>query len=109
MCVVSMVAQDWTQRHPQWTIPNTAGPAPANVSLFTFPDYVPRAEFEALKAELESLKRLLLAAKRYDAETGQRDCEDAEKVALFKRLAELVGVDMAEVFATSAESAAGTE
>lgn len=63
------------------------------------PPQVTRAEFDALKAELESLKQLLVAAKKYDAETGQPDCENADKIALFKKLAELLGVDFAEVFA----------
>jgi hypothetical protein len=101
MCTVSMVAQDWHDRMgprfpdvipnvwpPQTTITIT-GPAGIDVS---------RAEFDALKAELESLKKLLGAAKQYDTETGQKDCEDAEKIALFKKLGELCGVDIASVF-----------
>jgi hypothetical protein len=97
MCTVSMVAADWQHRHPQWTLPNTTGPAP-NTVITTWPDYVPRSEFEALRRELQSLKTLLAAAKRYDEETDQRNCEDAEKLALFKRLAEMVGIDMSDVF-----------
>ena len=93
MCVVSIVAEDWTQRHPLYV------PLPITVpNNIPFTDYVTRAEYEALRRELESLKVLLTAAKRYDEETGQRDCEDPEKVALVKRLAELVGVDLSDVF-----------
>jgi hypothetical protein len=87
MCAISMIAQDWSQRNPTWVhslIPNDSTQL--------------RADIAALKTELESLKKLLKAAKIYDDETGQKDCEDPEKVALFKRLAEMVGVDLTEVF-----------
>lgn len=55
-------------------------------------------EMRALKKEMESLKKLLKAAKVYDEETGQKDCEMDDKVALIKKIADLVGVDMKEVF-----------
>lgn len=55
-------------------------------------------EMRALKKEMESLKKLLKAAKIYDEETGQKDCEMDDKVALIQKIAELVGVDMKEVF-----------
>lgn len=87
MCVVSVVMDDWINRHPPVTFTYT-------------PSYGPtREEFEALKTELESLKKLLTAAKQYDEETGQPNCEDAKKVALIKQLADLIGVDLSKVLA----------
>ena len=80
-----MVMDDWSRR-------NTGLPI-----IYTQSE-VSRQEFEALKLELESLKKLLLAAKEYDAETGQPDCETDEKTELFRRLAQLVGVDLSQVF-----------
>lgn len=56
MCTVSMVAQDWTQR--TW---------PQFQPLITQPE-ITRVEFDALKAELEAIKKLLIAAKQYDKE-----------------------------------------
>lgn len=114
MCVMSMVSQDWTGRNPQWVpqpaptypyapqeqnpLPQPSNPfAPYNGGIFG-PSGPTRAEFDALKKELEALKELLLAAKRYDEATGQRDCEEADKVKLFRALAKLVGVDMSDVF-----------
>jgi hypothetical protein len=47
---------------------------------------------------MEELRKLLVAAKDFDVVTGQPDCEVDDKVALIKRLAELVGVDMSDVF-----------
>lgn len=94
MCTVSIFAEDWTTRNPQWAQPT--------ITMLPWPDGPTRAEFDALKNELESLKKLLRAAKIYDEETGQPDCEDAEKVALFKRLAKLCDVDLSEVFAEEA-------
>jgi len=96
-----MVSQDWFQRNPQWNVPGTAIPASGGGGIggghgwsHQNLEFVSRSEFEALKRELESLKSFLAAAKKYDTETGQPDCEDAEKVALLKRLGELVGVDV---------------
>lgn len=112
MCTISMIADDWYRRRratDHW---------PAFPPLQPFVPYEPpkpeeiaklldglnqakaptREEFDALKAELESLKKLLVAAKQYDTETGQPDCEDADKIALFKKLAKMVGVDLESVF-----------
>lgn len=90
MCTVSMLGDEWSRRVPPqypWAVPG-----------YQFQTGPTRAEFEALKAEVVELKKLLLAAKEYDAKTGQPDCEDEDKVALLKRIAELVGIDLAEVF-----------
>lgn len=89
MCVVSMIADDWQQRRI-W-------PPGAGIAIPPAPE-VPRWEFDALKREIEELKKLLLAAKKYDEATGQKDCEKEEKIAFLKRLAEMVGVDLSEVF-----------
>lgn len=55
-------------------------------------------EIEALRKEVEELKKLLLAAKKFDEKTGQPDCEMDEKVKLIKSIAKMVGVDMKDVF-----------
>jgi hypothetical protein len=59
---------------------------------------VTKEEFDALRREMEELKELLLAAKRFDEATGQPDCEMDEKIELIRRVAEVVGVDVDEVF-----------
>ncbi len=97
MCTVSMVMDDWNDRwrrshppldpfFPDPVIFTTNGPT--------------REEFDALKAELESLKKLLLAAKKYDEETGQPDCESDQKTALVKQLAKILDVDLSKIFTT---------
>jgi hypothetical protein len=84
-----MITTDWNQRsQDHWwgqVYPNGAAPT--------------RAEFDELKREIQELKKLLKAAKMYDTVTGQPDCELEDKVALVKKLAELVGVDLEDVFA----------
>ena len=62
-------------------------------------DSVSRAEFDALRREMEELRKLLVAAKEYDKATGQPDCEIEDKVALLKKHAEIVGVDLDDVLA----------
>ena len=87
MCVVSAVGNMWTQANrdkERWIYP----PAPQ----------INRSELEALKKDIEELRLLLLAAKRYDEETGQPNCEQEDKVALIKAVAKAVGVSMDDVF-----------
>lgn len=90
MCVVSMVgdfAQDRWPREFPWTVKPLTGEdfKPLEVS---------RAEFDALKREVEMVKELLEKAKLYDQRTNQPNCEIAEKIELLKRVADLVGVEI---------------
>lgn len=92
MCVTSVIGDDFARRlpqrypdHTQWIkTPYISGPT--------------RAEFDALKAEIQELRELLKAAKRYDEATGQPDCEQEDKIALLKKLAAVVGADLSDVF-----------
>ena len=101
MCVTSMIADHyrdkWNDRFGQITWPNTLQPVmptgPSHITVIG----VDQAEFNKLKAEVEELKALLAKAKKYDEETGQRDCEMADKVALVRKVAEMVGVDLGDV------------
>jgi hypothetical protein len=85
----------WAQKIEPFVVPNTTG----TVTVYSG---VSRQDFEAFKAEmrkeLNSLKKLLKAAKIYDEESGQADCENADKIALFKQLAELCGVSIQDIF-----------
>lgn len=93
MCVVSAVFDDWNRNVPGRfpnTFPGTGG--------VIYPETVSREEFEALRKEVEELKILILAAKRFDESTGQPDCEMDEKIELLRQIAEMVGVDVDEVF-----------
>lgn len=97
MCLVSMIGDDWNNNRPGWPI---SLPDIDKVTRAEFLTYKAEneAEIEKLKKEIESLKKLLKAAKIYDEETGQPDCEMDEKVAIIKKVAELVGVDLDDIF-----------
>lgn len=89
MCTVSMVGDGWRDQFPKrW---------PAVVPYSTQPA-ISRQEFDALKQEMEQLKLLIAAAKKFDEATGQPNCEMQEKVAMIKAIAKMVGVDMSDVF-----------
>lgn len=79
MCVVSMVGSGWQDQFPG--------------SYPSYPNVSP-IEFEKLKREVQELKKLIEAAKRFDEVTGQKDCENADKVAFIKEVAKFVGVDI---------------
>lgn len=102
MCAISMVMETqtgiWRDRYPGLGIPvpQTLPPFPTD-PFMTFPPPITRQEFDALKREMEDLKKHLIAAKKYDEQSGQKDCEMADKVVLIKRIALLVGVDIADL------------
>lgn len=96
MCAVSFVGDQITKTWPA-TYPNTIT-QPPNQTTWVIQPQVNRAEFDALRAEVENLKKLLKLAKAMDEATGQPDCEMDEKVALIKSVAEALGVDLEDVF-----------
>lgn len=92
MCVTSMVGgfyeDQFRKNYPQLVYPNLQ-------DLVT--PLISRAEFEELKKTVLEMKELLTRAKLYDQQNDQPDCEMSDKVALLKRIAELVGVDISKV------------
>ena len=106
MCTVSLIAQDfgdrWRDRLQQPYLPQQE-PFDMNKYVEFMKQHSPvsRAEFDARKKDLEAVKKLLAAAKVYDAETGQPDCEDAAKTKLFRDLAKVLNVDLADIFPTA--------
>jgi 3-mercaptopyruvate sulfurtransferase SseA len=96
MCTISMVGDNhgggyWPNKFPE--IFPKGGQIPVAI-----PPEVTKKEFQALKKEVEALKKLLKAAKIYDEETGQKDCEQGDKVAILKAVAKLAGVDLKDIF-----------
>lgn len=94
MCVVSNVGDYYRDRSP-WIQPWINPQSPVYTP---FKDTVSREEFDRLKKELEELKKVIKAAKVFDEATGQPDCELDDKVAVIKKAAELLGVDLEDIF-----------
>lgn len=98
MCVVSMVIDQFEKdfrKHPwyePWKGPQI-NPTPTQLQL----PLVTKQEFEELRKEVQELKELLKAAKKYDEATNQKDCEQKQKVAFLKQLAEFLGVDITDL------------
>lgn len=87
MCVVSMVGDHFNDKWKDRQFPG-----------FLPPNDVQRVEFELLRAEVKEMKELLLKAVEYDKRNNEPHCEMEEKVALLKKVAELVGVSLEDVF-----------
>lgn len=102
MCVVSMVADDFTRRtgdaYP-WAIPIDAPPLPAPATVFFIDPnrYATKEQLDELRKELKALRELIEAAQKYDTATGQPDCEQESKFKLIRALADALGVDMGKV------------
>ena len=96
MCIVSAVGDAYKKGFP-YEIP-TPFPERDPVDWPDLLKYPTSREFEALKKEVQELRKLLEAAKEYDKNTRQPDCEMDEKVGFIKSLAEYLGVDMTQVF-----------
>lgn len=98
MCTVSNIGDDWQKRWPQNPV-NPFGPQPSQIPQQVFVgSNITREEFDTLKREVKALKKLLEAGKKYDETTGQPDCHMDDKVALIKKIAGLVGVDVSKIF-----------
>jgi hypothetical protein len=113
MCTVSNIGDNYRDNFaPRWpniVHPNTWPAQPTGVPypsqpgipgqpVPVFTPAVSKEEFEALKKEVEELKQLLKAAKKFDDETGQPDCHMDDKVDFIKKLADYVGVDLEDIF-----------
>ena len=93
MCMISAIGNEWAQTAPityPWVMNPPAGVTPWELEVVK----------QELKADIEALRQLLLTAKDYDVATGQPDCEMDEKVELIKKFAELVGVDLDDIFSS---------
>ena len=99
MCVVSNVGDYYNQKWNAYPQVNPITPVTVpNQPLFLQPAFPSREEFDALKAEVLEMKDLLIKAKEIDEKTGQKHCEQEDKVKLLKQMADLVGVSLEEVF-----------
>ena len=88
MCVVSMVGDHYNEK---WNKPDYS-------QIFNNLGNITRQEFDALKKEVEEMKELLKRAKIYDEVNNEPNCEMENKVATLRKIAELFGVDLDEIF-----------
>lgn len=99
MCVVSMIGDHYNDK---WNPLNNPLNNPPN-DPFGGWKYNPNAgvskeEFLQLKKEVLEMKELLKKAVEYDRKNNEPNCEMEDKIALLKKVAELVGVDLSEIF-----------
>lgn len=87
MCTVSMIGDHYSDKWNQ----------PKYQPIFTNISNISKEEFDALKKEVEEMKELLKKAKIYDEKNNEPNCEMEDKIALLKKIAELVGVDLKDI------------
>lgn len=107
MCAVSMVGDHYRDKWNQqpWAQPampyQPMGGIGAAIGAQPM-QYVPRYEFDKLKAEVEEMKALLIRAKAYDEANNEPHCEIEEKMALLRNVAKMVGVNLDDVIGKGA-------
>jgi len=91
MCSVSMVTDNWKDNHwPQV--------APQIFPWHGTGPYISRDEFERLKVEVEKLKEELKKARQQDIDDNAPLCAHKDSVDLVRQLAEILNVDLEDVF-----------
>lgn len=101
MCAVSMISDHYMNKfnqNPYNPYNNLGGGSAGGSSNISLSNPVSRIEFDELKKDIIEMKELLKRAVEYDKRTGQPDCEMKEKVAALKRISEIVGVSLEDVF-----------
>lgn len=118
MCVVSMIGDHyskkfapWDPRLPQPTypfLPERGPQSPAEIqqeldkmsrlNKTVVEKPITRQEFNKLREDVLEMKELLKRAVAYDKANDEPHCEQDEKIALLKRVAAAVGVDLKDVF-----------
>ena len=98
MCVVSNIGDQYGRTLPNQFPWINNPPKDWTTQTYVYTPGPTRAEFDELKKVVEQMRLDLIAAKAQDIAEGNPDCEMEEKVALLKRVADLVGVDLSEVF-----------
>lgn len=98
MCAVSFIGDRqngiWKESYPKiWETVSTPAVTKKDLKLLAT-----KEEVEKLRQELEALKKLLKAAKIFDEEVGEPDCKQDNKVAIIKKMAELLEVDLEDLF-----------
>lgn len=96
MCAVSFIGDHYRDKwdEPDWG--KIVQPIIHPVQPFSVKP-VSQEDFDKLKADVAEMKKLLKRAKDYDEQTGQPDCETDEKMALLRKVAEAVGIDLDDV------------
>lgn len=114
MCAVSMIGdhysdrfrERWPQVDPWPLLPQPYAPSdPADIQKkmqeLLGPKQITREEFDQLKREVLEMKELLRKAKAYDEAKGEPDCELESKLAVLRKVAALVGVNLDDVLKPS--------
>lgn len=97
MCTVSMIGDHYMDK---WKFPSPGRPWDGSTSM---PSEVSRMEFEELKKEVLEMKEILKRAKKYDEDNNEPDCEIDEKMAVLRKVAELVGISLDDVLGKPVE------
>lgn len=94
MCVVSMIGDHYNDKWKDW---KQVEPSTTAVNPLFFPTYATKEDIESLRKEVLEMKELLKKAIQYDIINNQKNCQNTDKLAFLKKVADLVGVDLNDI------------
>lgn len=101
MCVVSAVGDYWKRdfekKYPDVFETITTWPIVNGAQQIDISGLATKDDIEQIRKELTALKDLLKAAIKFDEEADQPHCENEDKIALIKKVADMVGVDLKDL------------
>ena len=92
MCVVSMIGDHFGDK---WQNPNGTGIS--YPQIISDPNSASKQDLEALRKEVLEMKELLKKAIEYDKKNNEPNCQIEDKIAILKKVAEIVGVDLKDI------------
>jgi hypothetical protein len=101
MCVVSAIGDKWSRPDmwPNWPqtipFPDTSPRKPIGLELN---EILLRKEIDRLTKKVSEMKKELEAAKAQDIANGNPDCEMDEKVIILRKIADMFGIELKEIF-----------
>lgn len=101
MCTISMIGDNFSDRWRQYNEPDRKKFFPVGFPNIPPVPQITKQEFDDLKKEVLIMKELLIKALEYDKKNNEPHCEMEEKVVLLKKVAEMVGISLEEVFPVS--------
>lgn len=103
MCVTSAMGDHYNDKWKDYfkpipSLPASVFPNSGSINYAVNIQFATKQELYELRKEVLEMKEILKVAKLYDEKNNEPYCEMEAKVAMLKKVAELFGVSLEEIF-----------